>query len=151
MLALSLSGGFTQFKIDKIGWNVQHPDDPVTQGDVIVDAIPDATFGFNFYGKNWYLGGSVPQLVSSNLELLDTDFARNFNTEMTGSLSPHVYILGAYQHTINDFWSVEPSVLVKYMDPTPTQFDIGLKTEYNDRLWAGLNYRSNGDMAALFG
>jgi len=151
MLALSLSGGFTQFKIDKLGWNVQHPDDPVTQGDVIVDAIPDATFGFNFYGKNWYLGGSVPQLVSSNLELLDTDFARNFNTEMTGSLSPHVYVLGAYQHTINGFWNVEPSVLVKYMDPTPTQFDIGLKTEYNDRLWAGLNYRSNGDIAALFG
>ena len=70
---------------------------------------------------------------------------------MTGSLSPHTFILGAYDYTYNNYWSFEPSILVKYMQPNITQLDIGLKTEYNDRLWAGVNYRTNGDIATLFG
>lgn len=150
-LALSLSAGFKQFKIDKNGWNVQHPDDPMTQGDVIVDAVPDAIFGFNIYADNWYFGGSVPQLISSNIQLLDSDFARNYNNQTTGSLDPHIYILGGYNHKFNNYWSLEPSVLIKHVSPSPTQFDIGVKTEYSDKLWFGLNYRSNGDLAGLFG
>ena len=31
-LALSLSGGFTQFKIDQQGWNVFHSSDPLMEG-----------------------------------------------------------------------------------------------------------------------
>ena len=56
---MALSGGFTQFKIDKNGWNVANPNDPLTQGDVVVETVPDATFGFNFYANDWYLGLAI--------------------------------------------------------------------------------------------
>ena len=85
-LALALSGGFTQFKIDKNGWNVANTDDPLTQGDIIVQSVPDATFGLNLYNDKWYLGLSIPQLLTSNLNLLDNDFADKLTSDQTGNL-----------------------------------------------------------------
>ena len=46
-MAMSLSGGFTQFKIDKVGWNTYHSDDPLMDGSEVVNLVPDATFGLN--------------------------------------------------------------------------------------------------------
>ena len=51
---------------------------------------------------------------------------------------------------MNAFWSLEPSLLLKTVVPT-TQLDAGIKAIYNDKLWGGLNYRDNGDIAALLG
>lgn len=150
-MSLALSAGFTQFKIDKLGWNVKNSADPLTQGDIIVDAAPDATFGFNLYAKNWYLGAAIPQLLSANLELLDRDFARNFDKEMKGALNRHFFVLGAYKHAFNPYWKIEPSVLLKTVAPTPMQIDLGVKTIYDDKLWFGMDYRSNGDIGALLG
>jgi hypothetical protein len=31
------------------------------------------------------------------------------------------------------------------------QLDLGAKTTYNDNLWVGMNYRNNGELAALVG
>jgi hypothetical protein len=31
------------------------------------------------------------------------------------------------------------------------QLDLGVKTTYNDNLWLGMNYRNNGELAALVG
>ena len=151
-MSLALSGGFVQLKIDKLGWNLQNPDDPLVQGDMIVDAVPDATFGFNVYGKNWYIGASVPQLLSTNLDLLDPDFTRNYTaiTTSEGSLERHLFVLGSYNHSFNPYWAVEPTFFFKSVS-ADYQFDFGLKTIYNDKLWFGLDYRSNGDLGALLG
>ena len=40
-LSLALSGGFTQFKIDKENWNLANPDDPLMNGGEIVNLVPD--------------------------------------------------------------------------------------------------------------
>ena len=34
---------------------------------------------------------------------------------------------------------------------SPTQFDIGVKTTYDDKLWFGGGYRTNGDILCLLG
>ena len=150
-LSLAISGGFTQFKIDKNGWNVANPNDPLTQGDVIVETVPDATFGFNFYSEKWYLGVSVPQLLSSNLNLLDNNFAETLSGEQTGSLSNHMYIMGSYKISANEKWNIEPAFLLKSVGPSPMQWDFGVKTIYDKKLWFGADYRSTGDIGALFG
>ena len=89
--------------------------------------IPDAVFGINTYGKNWYIGLSIPQLLSTNVDFIDKDFYDNFNLEGEGALNRHYYVLGAYTHVLNPFWSIEPSMLLKNAS-TETQFDFGIKT-----------------------
>ena len=150
-LSLALSGGFTQFKIDKNGWNVANPNDPLTQGDVIVETVPDATFGFNFYSNNWYLGLAVPQLLTSNLNLLDANLANALSNEQSGNLSRHIYAMGAYTHKLNNKWQIEPSFLLKSVAPVPAQLDFALRGIFDKKIWFGGNYRSTGDIGAIFG
>ncbi len=149
--AFALAAGFSQLKISKNGLKVLDPDDPIFQGGEIVRAVPDATFGFNTYGKNWYFGLSIPQLLSYSPDLIDRNFYDNFNVESDGKLLRHYYVLGAYKHQIDPFWSIEPSLLLKSFKASPTQFDIGVKTTYDDKLWFGGGYRTNGDILCLLG
>jgi len=150
-MAMSLSGGFTQFKIDKVGWNTYHSDDPLMDGAEVVNLVPDATFGLNIYNKDkWYLGFSVPQLLNSKLTLIDDDFANNLSLDMEGSLARHIYAMGMYKIQLNRYWDLQPSVLFKTVSDQ-NQTDIGLKTIYSDKFWMGMNYRNNGDISALLG
>ena len=146
-LSLALSGGFTQFKIDKENWNVSNPDDPLLSGGEIVNLVPDATFGFNIYSKdNWYLGASVPQLLNSELILTDD----NDNVTLDANLARHINVMGLYNMKINHYWDIQPSILFKSV-LEQSQLDIGMKTIYNDNLWIGMDYRNNGDISALLG
>ena len=158
-MSFALSGGFTQFKLTKKGLNVKDIDDPYMQGGDIVESAPDATFGFNMYGDKWYFGAAIPQLLSTNLNLIDDDFVRIYNAndnipddvESNGKLAQHIYVLGAYKHSFNPAWSLEPSLLLKAVGAAPLQVDFGLKTTYDDKLWFGMDYRNNGEMAVLLG
>ena len=142
-----LSGGFTQFKIDKENWNISNPDDPLMNGGEIVNLVPDATFGFNIYNEdNWYLGASVPQLLNSELILTDD----NDNVTLDANLARHINVMGLYNVELNYYWDIQPSILFKSV-LDQSQLDIGLKTIYNDNLWIGMDYRNNGDISALLG
>jgi len=145
-MALALSGGFTQFKIDKKGWNLAHPEDPLMSGGEIVNLVPDATFGLNIYKEDkWYLGASVPQLLNSELTLTDSD-----TITLDASLARHINVMGMYNIQISHYWDIQPSVLFKSVSDQ-SQIDIGLKTIYNDKFWMGMDYRNNGDISALLG
>ena len=63
----------------------------------------------------------------------------------------HYYIIGAYKHHFDPFWAVEPSVLLKSIGSS-TQFDLGVKGMYDDRMWLGAGYRTgSGDITCLLG
>ena len=150
-MSMALSGGFTQFKIDKVGWNTFHTDDPLMDGAEAVNLVPDATFGLNIYEEDkWYLGVAVPQLLNSKLTLIDEDFVNNISLDMDGSLSRHIYVMGMYNLEIDHYWDLQPSVLFKTVS-NQNQIDMGLKTIYSDKFWVGMDYRTNGDISALLG
>ena len=150
-MSMALSGGFTQFKIDKVGWNTFHTDDPLMDGAEAVNLVPDATFGLNIYEEDkWYLGIAVPQLLNSKLTLIDEDFVKNISVDMDGSLSRHIYVMGMYNLEIDHYWDLQPSVLFKTVS-NQNQIDMGLKTIYSDKFWMGMDYRTNGDISALLG
>ena len=150
-MSMALSGGFTQFKIDKVGWSTFHTDDPLMDGAEAVNLVPDATFGLNIYEEDkWYLGIAVPQLLNSKLSLIDEDFSNNISLDMDGSLSRHIYVMGMYNLEIDHYWDLQPSVLFKTVS-NQNQIDMGLKTIYSDKFWMGMDYRTNGDISALLG
>ena len=149
-LSFALSAGFTQFKIIKSGISVENQNDPLMQGGDVVRTLPDATFGFNLYSDNWYFGLSVPQLLSSELNLMDDDFARIYDTtSIDGKLSSHIYLLAAYKYKLNNSLTIEPNCFYKYVKGAKGQLDLGVKTEYKELLWGGLNYNFNNDLSSL--
>ena len=149
-MSFALSGGFTQFKLIKQGLNVESSD-PLISGEDIVSSAPDATFGFNMFGSNWYFGAAIPQLFGNNLDLISEHADNPNNIESQGKLAQHIYVMGAYKHSFNPFWSIEPSVLLKSVVAAPLQADFGIKTTFDDKFWLGMGYRNNGEMSALLG
>ena len=150
-MSLALSGGFTQMKIDPSLLNVFHPDDPIMNGGVLEASVPDATFAFYLYSKAWYVGASIPQLLNSNLGFFEDDYIETYNLNPDGSLERHYFAMAGYKWKVNYDYVVEPSVLVKSVTPAPTQVDIGVKVTYQNKLWMGTNYRTNGDIGLLLG
>ena len=148
-LSFALQGGFTQFKIIK-DLQTEHVNDPLLQGGDVVRTLPDATFGINLSGSNWYFGAALPQLLSSELNLMDDDVAKLYDQYSSdGKLARHIYILGSYKHNINSLLSLEPNIFVKAVEGAPTQVDFGLKTQYKDLVWFGTNYQVNNDLSSL--
>ena len=149
-ISLALSAGFLQYKILNSQLQFNDDGDPYGQGGDVVRSLPDATFGINTYGNNWYFGISIPQLLANNVDHLDPNLYIANPSENTGKLERHYYILGAYKHMLNPFWSIEPTLLLKN-STTTTQFDIGMRATWDDKFWFGSGYRDNGEISALAG
>ena len=150
-ISLSLSAGFLQYKIIKDQLTVQNPNDPYFVGGDVVRSLPDATFGTVLYSNKWYAGVSIPQLLANNLDHKDANVINSQDdTDGDGKLDRHYYIIGAYKHEINPFWTLEPSILFK-SSSTTNQFDVGVKGVWDNKLWIGTSYRSNGDISAISG
>ena len=149
-LSLALQGGFTQFKIIKNNIPVMDQDDPLMLGGDVVRTLPDATFGFNVSGNKWYIGAAIPQLLSSELKLMDPKFARIYDTtSQNGKLASHIYVLGSYTYDINPTISIEPSFFLKSVAGAKTQIDFGVKSEYKEMIWVGMNYEMNNDLSSI--
>tara|TARA_B100001109_G_C18830611_1_gene459355 strand:- start:779 stop:1528 length:750 start_codon:yes stop_codon:yes gene_type:complete len=150
-ISLSLSAGFLQYKIIKDQTTVQNPNDPLFMGGDVIRSLPDATFGTVVYANRWYAGISVPQLLANKVDHQDRNVMNSQeDTDGDGKLDRHYYIVGAYKYEINPFWTVEPTVLFK-SSSTTTQFDVGVRGIWDDKLWLGTSYRSNADISAIAG
>jgi len=148
-ISLALQGGFTQFKIIK-DLQTEHQNDPLLIGGDIVRTLPDATFGLNLSANKWYIGFSIPQLLTSELKLMDDDFARIYDTiSQNGKLATHIYILGSYIHDVNSNISIEPSFFLKSVEGANTQIDFGIRSEYKEIIWLGINYKMNNDLSSI--
>jgi type IX secretion system PorP/SprF family membrane protein len=144
-LSLALQGGFTQFKIIKSGLSVEDPTDPILKGGDIVRVLPDATFGLNLSGDKWYIGAAIPQLLSSELKLMEF----NDTIIQTGKLASHIYVLGSYTYDINSAISIEPSFFLRAVAGAKTQIDFGVKSEFKELFWLGMNYNMNNDLSSI--
>ena len=149
-VSLALQGGFTQFKIIKDKQKVEDQADPFFQGGDVVRLLPDATFGLNVVGEKWYLGVAIPQLLSSELRLMDDDQARWYDqTSQNGKLSSQLYILGAWNYDISSILNFEASTFLKSTSGAKTQTDLGLKLTYKELCWLGVNSQLNNNMSSL--
>ena len=148
-ISLALQGGFTQFKIIK-DLQTEHQNDPLLKGGDIVRTLPDATFGFNLSGERWYIGLAIPHLLTSELNLMDDNFARIYDTiSQNGKLARHIYVLGSYSYEVNSAVSIEPSFFLKSVEGAKTQIDFGIKSEYKSIIWVGMNYKMNNDLSSI--
>jgi len=133
-LGMGLSMGLLQYRIDGTKINLATDGDPTLPSQVLTVYAPDATFGLNLVHKNFNIGISLPQLVGNSLKFLE-------NQEETGSsLARHYMLMGGYTFRAGDF-GIMPNVLLKYVNPTPLQFDAGIKIDWRDQFWIGAAYR----------
>ncbi|KKT72080.1 MAG: hypothetical protein A2281_11190 [Bacteroidetes bacterium RIFOXYA12_FULL_38_20] len=141
-LSFGLSAGLLQFKIDgsKITW---HDEGDLVGEAMYVDYIPDANFGMYLYTKSYWAGFSANQLLFSKVKLYNNVSDESLTNGGINRIMHHFYLMGGYKYKINEEFTLEPSLLVKKMAPTPYEFEITVKGIYQDMVWLGASFRTH--------
>ena len=114
------------------------PGDPATMG-IEDELVADLIFGVYYYSEGLYAGVSVPQLVQlSNKEALELD--------------RHYYIMAGYKIELSDDFTLDPSVMLKYVGNTPFNYEANLQGWFiKEQLMFGVGYRADGFISAQTG
>jgi type IX secretion system PorP/SprF family membrane protein len=148
--SFGLSAGVFQFKIDD---DLTFHDgltnngttaDPVALGYKKVTYVPDANLGFYVSDPRFYGGISVNQLFQSYLRIGNRQFEEY-------KMVRHYYVLGGYRFELNNDFNLEPNFLFKATERKVFQLDLGARLNYNQSYWAGMVYRTSGNLIFLGG
>ena len=120
-------------------------EDEAFSGNSYDKVLGDASSGIYLYGKDFYLGYSVTNLLQSSF---NTPVNKSFpNLELR-----NYYAIAGYQfEIINDDWRLEPSFLVRKMEYLPYVFDLSTRIFYLEDTWTGITYRNNGTLVFCSG
>jgi type IX secretion system PorP/SprF family membrane protein len=126
-------------------------------GDIIVDPSVytsgvfnktrlDVTAGLYLYSADYFIGVSAQQVVPQKI---------NFNDKYIrlkeGRTVPHLFATAGYRFLIGYDFNLIPSVMVKYVQPLPTQVEVNAKLMYRDVAWVGAGIRYKDGFAGMIG
>jgi hypothetical protein len=116
--------------------------DEVLSGNVLAANAFDMHSGFHLYSKEFFLMGSIHHMIGKSIQF----------TSYNENLSKHFTFIGGYNYTLEkQKLVIQPSIMVKYVDPVPVQWTGMLKATINDKYWAGINYRSDDAIGFILG
>ncbi|MDF2437316.1 MAG: Bacteroidetes-specific putative rane protein [Bacteroidota bacterium] len=146
-VSLGISAGLLQFMVDGSKITLHDPKDNVISGGVEQVITPDFGAGIYVYStdKKWYVGASVPQIMQSQIKFKDYTYTG------LSRLATHYYVTAGYKFDIGDDFKIEPSGCLKYVEPAPLQFDLGLRGIYKEKIWIGGAFRYLDAVSAMVG
>lgn len=126
-------------------------------GDVVVDPAiysngeinktrMDMMAGLYLYSADYFIGLSAQQVVPQKI-----DFSEGYIRPNEGRTVPHLFATAGYRFLVGANFNLVPSVMIKYVNPIPTQVEINLKLQYLNKAWVGASYRHNDGFAGMVG
>ena len=144
-LSFGISAGMLQWAVDGSKITLHDPGDNVMSNAYQSVIVPDFAAGTYFYSKRLFISVSLPQLYQAKLKFFDNQSPLNSN------LVTHLYIMGGYRFKINDDFEIEPSTMIKFVNPAPVKIDIATRLIYQDQIWLAFAYRTNDAVTAMLG
>jgi type IX secretion system PorP/SprF family membrane protein len=104
----------------------------------------NAGAGVYYSGERFYVGFSVPRLIQNNI-----DFG-NSTLELSREVV-HYYFMGGISIPMGDNTSLQPQILLKYVDNAPLDADLNLTFNILNKYMVGATYRLGGSTVVGFG
>ena len=148
-LAAGFEAGLRSISLDrsKLDFGSANPLDPAVYNSAEIGQVkPDFGAGLYLYSASYFVGVSAQQIISQKIY-----FSGLTVKAADSKLVPHLFASAGYRFFLNDDFSALPSVMLKYVQPLPVQFDMNMKIQYLDRLWAGASYRLQDGFAGMIG
>lgn len=142
-LAFGLSGLIYQFYLDKSKMTIEDPNDQVFSG-VDQMVVADASFGTYLYGDQYFVGISVPQLFNRNVDLKTDKVLQEKQVR-------HYYLFGGYNFFLNRYFTLEPSLMFKFVESGLWQVDVNARAEYKNMFSLGVSFRSYESIIVMLG
>lgn len=144
-LSMAINAGILQYTVDGTEIVFQNSNDDVFSSAKEDNIFPDAGFSLYLYSSKFFFGASAPQLIQNQL-----DFKKSIR-DPSGRLTNHYFVTGGYQLELNSDFQLEPSFLLKYVEPIPLQYEFTLRSLYRETIWIGGSYRKDAAVGLLFG
>jgi type IX secretion system PorP/SprF family membrane protein len=145
-LALGFAAGITELSLDRSRLFFDVPVDPAVYSSGELNKIkPDFGAGVWLYSADYFMGLSAQQIIPEKIAFTDRIAPH------PGKLVPHLFGEAGYRFLLDEDFNLIPSVMVKYVEPLPVQFDFNAKLQYQDLLWIGTSFRTYDGFAAMVG
>ncbi len=142
-LALGLGARFENAKSD---WGKTNEQVDVGDNTIGTDVESKSTFnigpGVYYNSKKFYLGVSIPRILSNSLYKDSKEFKGNVNT---------YYIQGGFEVPLSRNVSLQPNAQIHYNPHAPFDFDANLNFEFYRAFLLGINYRYEDSVDGLIG
>ncbi len=140
--------GFREFSLD-----VRNLILPENQNDQAVNVnfqrfyTPDASIGTLYYTEDYYVGLSINQIFRGTFDYSNPDSTWNSENKLFG----HTYFMAGYDFKLDEDWTLQPNLLVKGVKSARNQYDINVKMDYQERMFAGVTFRTYDAMSFTVG
>jgi type IX secretion system PorP/SprF family membrane protein len=144
-LGLGLEFRGLQYAINKGKLTESLSLDPVLAGASSKVAF-DAGAGAYYTNSKLSVGIAVSQLIQSKLQLSNVS-----NSKLNGKLYRHYNALANYEFETGDNIKVIPNALVRIIQNAPTEFEAGVKLDYQDKIWVNILAKMRQSYSLQFG
>jgi type IX secretion system PorP/SprF family membrane protein len=134
-LGIGLEFRALQYAIDKSKLTDALGSDPALAGASQKLGI-DAGAGVYYTNGKLSAGAAVSQLIQSKLQLADVP-----NSKLNGKLYRHYNFIANYEFLTAGDITLIPNALVRVVEHAPTEFEIGVKLDYQKLLWTAVIYK----------
>lgn len=153
-LSGGISVGMQQMKLNasKLNFGSAVPVDPAVAGTGYLNKVrPQVAGGLWLYSSDYFMGISAQNIIPQGVGYNNGAVSGTSIEKITSKLIPHLFFEAGYRMFLSDDITILPSVLLKYVTPTPASFDLNLKWQYQDRFWFGGSYRYQDGLAVMAG
>lgn len=134
--SLGLSAGVQQIRVNMDRANPSDANDPLLQSNLKSGITFEGNVGFNYYLKGFKLGFSIPQLVQTKVQDL------NSNSALDYQLARHYLLMASYEVSLaNDKFFIEPGAMFRMTKGGEFQVDGMAKFSYKRLAWLSVAYR----------
>lgn len=132
---------------NKLDFGQANPMDPAVINSGEINSIkPDFGAGIWIYSASYFIGVAAQQIIPQKVYFTD-----NRVDKIGSDMVPNFFATAGYRFFISEDVSALPSVMMKYVQPSPVQFDVNMKLQYRDFLWAGAGFRINDGFSGMLG
>lgn len=143
-LSFGIKAGATFFSTNFNGFVYSDPLPDQAFAENISKTFPNIGIGAFYFGSNYYVGLSMPNLFKS--EHLDYDSG----IVTSGVEEIHYFLTGGYVFNLNDNLKLKPAFMTKVVSGAPLSFDLTANVLFNNKFEVGAGYRNNDAVSALF-
>ncbi|MBF4470988.1 type IX secretion system membrane protein PorP/SprF [Flavobacterium sp. HJJ] len=145
-LSFGLKAGFTAITTNFNGFQLN-------SGDVTTDlafaentnkTMPNIGAGAYFFADNYYIGISVPNILSAEHPGSSGGKINSFGTHKA-----HGYLTGGYVFDINEEFKLKPAAMAIFVEGAPVSVDLTANVLYNEKFELGAAYRIGDAVSAL--
>lgn len=143
-LSFGLKAGFSSISTNFNGFQLNSGDTSTDKAfaENINETVPNIGVGAFYFTDNYYVGLSVPNLLSAE-HIKSRPDINSF-----GPQEIHTYFTGGYVFDINEAFKFKPAFMAIFVKGAPVSVDLTANVLYNEKFELGAAYRF-GDSASL--